>query len=220
MATNKQTTKEIEVEKKSGLEEFIKKYGKILTTVFIAILVITAAALAVSNWYVKPLKEEAKGQTFTAEQYFRAGNYESALNGDGNALGFAEIIKEYGTKGGNAVYFYAGICELQLKNYQGALDYLKKYKGGDKILSARAQACIGDAYVGLGNIEAGLSQYEKAASMADNAYAAQYLLKAGIAAEELGQKDKAVSLYKKIEVEYPQSVEAYDIQKYIVRAQN
>ena len=75
--------------------------------------------------------QEAMAQTFLAEQYFRADSFALALNGDGNAYGFKKIIDEYGTLAGEAVYFYAGICELQLGQYKNAIDYLKKYDGDD-----------------------------------------------------------------------------------------
>jgi tetratricopeptide (TPR) repeat protein len=151
-----------------------------------------------------------------AEQNFRAGDFELALNGDGNALGFVQIIDEYGKKAGKAVYFYAGVCELQLGEWEQAIKYLESYKGKDTILAARATACIGDAYVGLEDYKKALGYFEKAAQ-ADNMYAAGYLLKAGAVAEALGENDKALSFYKKIKDQYPQSVEAYDVDKYIGR---
>ena len=48
-------------------------------------------------------------------------------------------------------------------------------------------------------------------------FAATYLLKAGVTAEKLGDNAKAVSFYKTIKEEYPQSMEGYDIDKYIGR---
>jgi len=152
---------------------------------------------------------------YAAEQSFRAGEYELALAGDGNVLGFADVIKEYGAKAGKAVYFYAGVCELQAGNWEEAIKYLKKYNGKDAILAARAKACIGDAYVGLENYSEAVSCFEKAAACADNMFAAGYLQKAGVAYEALGQNDKALACYKKIKEYYPQSIEAYEIDKYI-----
>ena len=155
-----------------------------------------------------------------AEQNFRAADYEVALNGDGNVLGFAQIIDEYGKKAGKAVYFYAGVCELQRGNFESAIKYLESYNGKDAILAARATACIGDAYVGLENYEKALACFEKAASTVDNMFAAGYLLKAGAVAEKLGQNAKALGFYETIKDQYPQSVEAYDIDKYIGRIEN
>ena len=51
-------------------------------------------------------------------------------------------------------------------------------------------------------------------------YAATYLLKAGIVAEKLGENEKALSFYETIKDQYPQSMEAYDIEKYIGRVAN
>ena len=48
-------------------------------------------------------------------------------------------------------------------------------------------------------------------------YAAGYLLKAGAVCEKLGQKDQALAFYKRIKEQYPQSMEGYDIDKYISR---
>ena len=155
-----------------------------------------------------------------AEQNFRAADYEVALNGDGNVLGFNQIISEYGAKAGKAVYFYAGVCELQLGNYDAAIKALESYKGKDAILAARATACIGDAYVGLENYAKALGYFEKAAATVDNMFAAGYLLKAGVVAEKLGQNEKALGFYETIQDKYPQSMEAYEIGKYIARVEN
>ena len=51
-------------------------------------------------------------------------------------------------------------------------------------------------------------------------YAAGYLLKAGVTAEKLGQNEKALAFYETIKDKYPQSMEGYDIDKYIGRIQN
>ena len=155
-----------------------------------------------------------------AEKNFRGGDYELALNGDGNTLGFVQIIDEYGTKAGKAVYFYAGVCELQLCNFESAIKYLEAYKGSDAILEARATACIGDAYVGLEDYGKALNYFEKAAKAADNMFAAGYLLKAGAVAEKLGENAKALSFYQTIKDQYPQSMEGYEIDKYIGRIEN
>ena len=95
--------------------------------------------------------------------------------------------------------------------------FVEKYSSKDAILAARAAACIGDAYVGLENYSKALGYFEKAAAAADNMFAATYLLKAGVTAEKLGDNAKAVSFYKTIKEEYPQSMEGYDIDKYIGR---
>ena len=205
------------VEAVSKTERFFQENGKrlaIISAVFVALCVV------VFCWFkfaYQPKVAEAQGQMAIAEQNFRAGNYEVALNGDGNALGFVQVMDEYGKKAGKAVYFYAGVCELQLGEWEQAIKYLEAYKGKDAILAARATACIGDAYVALEDYSKALGYFEKAAANADNMFAAGYLLRAGIVAEKLGGNAKALSFYKKIKDQYPQSIEAYDVDKYIGR---
>lgn len=189
-------------------------------TIIIVLCALVAAGLLAFCWHqfiYAPKKAEALQQMYPAEANFRAGEYELALQGDGNVLGFSQIAEEYGAKAGKAVYFYAGVCELQLGNWEEALSYLKKYNGKDAILAARALACQGDAYVGLGKYQEAVSCFEKAAAKADNMFAATYLLKAGVTCEELGEPAKALGFYKQIKDKYPQSMEGYDIDKYISR---
>ena len=208
------------VEAVSKTEKFFNENGKAMTWILVALLIVAAGVFCWNKFVYKPAVEEASAQMIAAVANFEAADYELALNGDGNALGFAQIIDEYGAKAGKAVYMYAGVCELQLGNWQLAIDNLKKYNGKDAILLARATACIGDAYVGLEDYETALSYFEKAAGIADNMYAAGYLLKAGVTAEKLGQNEKALGFYETIKDKYPQSMEGYDIDKYIGRIQN
>ena len=208
------------VEAVSKTEQFFEKNGKIVSIICVAVVVVCAAVFCWYKFVNQPKVDEAMGQMAYAEENFRAGNYELALNGDGNTLGFVQILDEYGTKAGKAVNFYAGVCELQLGNWESAISYLEAYKGKDAILAARAKACIGDAYVGLENYKKALGYYEQAAATIDNIFAAGYLLKAGVTAEKLGQDAKALECYKTIKDQYPSSMEGYDIDKYIGRIEN
>ena len=201
----------------SATEQFYNENKKLIWGIVAVVLVIGLGILAYNKFIYQPRCVEAMQQAYPAEMSFQNAEYELALNGDGNNLGFIDIIDEYGTKAGKAVYFYAGLCELQLKDYEQAVNYLKKYKGKDAIQSARALSALGDAYAGLQQYENAVAQYEKAAAVSDNVFAAEYLLKAAVACEELGNKDKALTLYETIKDKYPQSIEGYDIDKYINR---
>ena len=207
----------------SKTELFFTENKKILLTVLAVILVAGAAFFCWHKFINQPKVEEAQAQMALAEANFRnaadSTGYALALRGDGNVLGFELIIDEYGSKAGTSVYFYAGICEYNLKNYSQAISYLKSYKGQEDILAARALACIGDCQVDLGDLKGAISSFEKAASKADNMFAADYLLKAGIAAEAAGDKAKALSFYKKVKEQYPMSElpSAREIDKYISR---
>ena len=205
------------VEAVSKTEKFFQENGKLIAYIFGAFVAVCVIVFCWFKFAYQPKVNEAQGQMAVAEQNFRAADYEVALNGDGNALGFVQIIDEYGKKAGKAVYFYAGVCELQLGEWEQAIKYLQAYNGKDEILAARATACIGDAYVGLEDYKKALGYFEKAAAAVDNMYAAGYLLKAAAVAEVLGENEKALSYYKSIKENYAESLEAYDIDKYIGR---
>ncbi len=190
------------------------------TAIFVIVTVVVLACAGIFLYHkygYAPAKQEAMEQMFPAEENFRNGEYELALNGDGNVLGFSQVIDEYGNKAGKAVYLYAGICNLELGNWQEAIDCLSAYKGKDAILKARALACIGDAYTGLNDYGKAVGYFEKAAKAADNIFAASYLLKAGITYEALGDNAKALASYNEIKDRYPMSIEGYEIDKYISR---
>lgn len=219
--TNQEATREQNItEAASKTEQFFENNKKIIYGCFIAVLAIAAIALLYSRFYLQPKKAEAADQLYHAEQAFAQGNYDLALQGDDNNMGFEEVIDKYGKKAGAAVYLYAGVSALQKGEFEDAINYLKKYDGKDKILLARAQACIGDAYVGLEDYKTALGWFEKAAATSDNMFSATYLLKAGVTAEELGDTAKALAAYKQIKDQYPQAPEAADIDKYIVRIES
>ena len=205
----------------SGAEAFFRKNQKWVEWALIAVLVIVFGILAINRWVITPARQEAQGQMFQAEQSFRNGDFETALNGDGNVLGFADIISNYGSKAGKSVYLYAGLCNLNLGNYEEAIANLKKYNTKDKIMQGRAYCATGDAYSNLEDYSNALAWYKKAAALdKENPYSAEYLFKAALVSEQLGDKDGALKLYKEIELKYPQTLEGYDIQKYISRIEN
>ena len=201
----------------SKTEKFFKENGKIIYGCVIAVLVIAIAILAYNRFILQPKKAQAQEQMVKAEQWFESGEYELALQGDGNDLGFEDIISQYGAKGGESVYMYAGVAKLHLGAFEEAISYLKKYNGKDPIMKGRALACIGDAYVGLEDYSNAVSWFEKAAQTSDNLYSAAYLLKAGIAYEEIGNAEKALACYKEIKDKWANAPEASEIDKYITR---
>ena len=201
----------------SKTEVFFKENGKFIYGCVLAVLIIALAILAYNRFILQPKKVQAQDQMIRAEQWFEAGEYELALNGDGNDLGFEDIISQYGAKGGESVYMYAGVAKLHLGAFEEAISYLKKYNGKDPIMKGRALACIGDAYVGLEDYSNAVSWFEKAAQTSDNLYSAAYLLKAGIAYEEIGNAEKALACYKEIKDKWANAPEASEIDKYITR---
>lgn len=201
----------------SKSEEFLAKYKNHLIYTVAGVIILLGLGFGYMKLIREPRRNEALAQMFPAERYFRSDSFALALNGDGNVLGFKDIIDQYKALPGQVVYFYAGVSELQLGNFGQAIEYLKKYKSRDEIIQARAWCNIGDAYAGLEDTESALTWYLKAAAYRDNAYAAVYYRKAGILMEEKGDYAGALDMYKTIKNKYPQTLEGYEIDKYIAR---
>jgi tetratricopeptide (TPR) repeat protein len=201
----------------SSTEQFLVKYKNYLISGVVAVLLVTAMYFGYKQLYLQPLQEEAQGQMYVAEQYFRMDSLSLALHGDGNHLGFLQIIEEYGDKAGDVVYFYAGLCQYHLGDYMGAIENLKNFEVGDEILTARALGCIGDAYVALEDYTTAVDYFLKAANYRDNAYSARYLLRAGLVYETLNKPDEAIEIYQRIKNHYGQTDEGREVDKYIGR---
>jgi TolA-binding protein len=146
---------------------------------------------------------------FQAIYYFEADSLSQALNGDGNNLGFIDIIDEYKfTEAANLAHFYAGVSFLKQGNFDAAVLYLKDYSSNDLLIQARAYSLIGDAYMEQQKYDDAVSYYNKAANYKPNKYySPAYLMKAAVAYEKLNQNDKAIETYSKVITEYWDSSE-------------
>lgn len=205
----------------SNTELFIEKNQKAIIIILAVLIVAVLAFLGVKKYYLEPRENDAQAAIYHAEQYFEKDNYASALNGDGNYLGFVDVINEFGgTKTANLAKYYAGICYLNTGDYSNAISYLKDYKGKDIIVTSLALGAMGDAYMELDNVAEAAKCYESAAIKSENSFTSpMYLLRAGMAYEMTANYQKAIDTYKKIKADYPNSNEAFSIEKNIARAQ-
>jgi len=204
----------------SKSEKFIEENIKLLSTIVLAVVVVVMGYFAYQKYYLQPKEAEAEGQMFVAEQYFEQDNFDKALNGDDQNMGFLNIIEEYGvTKSANLASYYAGISFLKTGEYQKAIDYLSDFSSDDKMVAPMAIGAIGDAYMELGKTDKAINYYLKAAA-SDNSFTAPiFLKKAAFTYESENNNAKALELYKKIKNDYPKSLEAQDIKRYISRTE-
>ena len=200
-------------------EQFIEDNQKKITYVVGAIVVIVGIYLAFNKFYMQPKENEALEQMFMAENYFEKDSFNLALNGDGNYLGFLDIIDDYGlTKSANRAKYYAGISYLHLGQYEDAIDYLKKFKTDDLLLGPVRTGAIGDAMLELGNTDDALQQYKKAYSETDNLLTTPiYKMKAAKLLESMNKLEDALKLYEEIKKDYPESAEGSTVDRYIAR---
>ena len=204
----------------SKSEQFIERnQNTIIWTVAIIVLLV-AGYIGYTRFILSPRQQEAKSEMFMAEKYFEKGEYELALEGDGEYPGFLDIIADYRmTRAANLSKYYAGLSLLRLGEYEEAIEYLKDFRGRDQIVGAMAYGAIGDAYLELGDQEQAARYYRRAYRFEPNKFTTPvFLLKAGQLYEEKGQPEEALRLYKRIQTEYPDSQEARNIERYIGRA--
>ena len=202
-------------------EQFVIDNQKPIYVVLAILIVAVLAFFGVKKYYLEPREKDAQAAIFHAEQYFENDNFATALNGDGNYLGFVDVINDFGgTKTANLAKYYAGVCCLNTGDFNKAVEYLKSYKGKDVLVSSLALGCLADAYMELGNVAEAAKCYVSAAKKSANSFTSpMYLLRAGMAYEMVGDYQNAINVYNTIKADYPNSNEGFSIEKYIARAQ-
>jgi tetratricopeptide (TPR) repeat protein len=200
-------------------EQFIEKHQKIIMIIIGAIIVVILGFFGFKRLYIAPKEKEAQTQMFMAEKYFEMDSLTKALKGDGNYIGFLDIIDQYKfTKSANLSHYYAGICYLKKGEFQNAIDQLSSFSADDEVVAPMAIGAMGDAYMELNNSDKAVDYYLKAADTRKNDLTSPlFLMKAGMAYELAGKNDLALKVYQRVKTEFSRSNEARDIDKYIAR---
>ncbi len=221
--TQDKTEKKLETidEALTSSERFLEKNQKNILWGLLVVVIVVGAFLAYHYLYKHPRNEQAQAAIYKGERYFQNGEDSLALFGNGNDFkGFESVIDDYsGTKSADLARAYAGICYSHLGNNEKALEYLKKFKGGDLLITPSVIGAIGDVYMNLGNTDDAISQFLKAADKANNEMLTPiYYKKAGIAYLQTQQFDKAIEIFTKIQENYLNSPESQEAEKYIQQA--
>jgi tetratricopeptide (TPR) repeat protein len=208
------------VETSNKVENIYHTYKKQINIAVIAVVAIVAGYFAFNMFVIEPREKEAQAAMFQAQTWFEQDSINLALNGLGEMPGFLAIADEYGmTKAANLANYYVGVCYMRKGEFQSALDALNGFSTDNELVGPLATGLKGDAYVELNDIEKGASLYLKASGESKNRITSPlFLKKAGIAFEELKSYDDAIRAYEKIKLEFAESTEAQDIEKYIARA--
>jgi tetratricopeptide (TPR) repeat protein len=205
-------------EKLVGAEHWLERHPKIIVGIAAAILIIVGGYFAF-NYYKGNQNELAQKEMFQAVYYFEADSLDRGLNGDGNNLGFLDIIDEYGiTDAANLAHYYVGVSYLKQGKYELARLYLSDFSSNDLLIQARAYSLLGDAFMEEKKYDDAAKYYNKAANYKPNKYfSPAYLMKEALAYEKLNQNDKARETYDKIIDEYWESAELQNARKFKAR---
>ena len=205
-------------EKLHGAETWAERHPKTIIGILVAVVLLVGGYFGF-QYYKDNQETEAQREMFQAVYYFEADSLDLALNGDGNNLGFLDIIDEYGiTDAAELANFYAGAAFLKQGNFEAARLYLEDFKSNDLLVQARAYSLIGDTYMEQDNFEEAARFYDKAASYKPNKYfTPAYLMKAALAFEKNNEEQKAIAAYDKIISEYYESPEVQEAKKFKAR---
>ena len=205
-------------EKLEGAESWLEQNPKIVVGIAAAILIIVGGYFAF-NYYKNNQNTLAQNEMFQAVYYFEADSLDKALNGDGNNLGFLQIIDEFGiTDAANLANYYAGVSYLKQGKFELARLYLEDFSASDLLIQARAYSLVGDSYMEEQKYDDAAKYYSKAANYKPNKYfSPTYLMKEALAYEKLNQNDKARETYDKIINQYWESSEYQNARKFKAR---
>ena len=212
-------------------EAFFQKYGKTTVIALVALIVIIVGIYAYQNYVAGPRADKASTELAVGQEFFGAGQYAVALNGDSATYaGFLKIADDYSnTEAGNLANLYAGLCYANLDQWQEAVTCLDKFDTtNDQLVSPAAVAALGNAYAHVEQFDKAVSNLKKAASMADkqaangvnNSISANFLMQAARILEGQGNKAEALKIYQEVKGKYLNSaaVQSGEVDKYIERA--
>lgn len=205
-------------EKVTGVEQWIEHNPKIVFGV-LGVLILLAGGYFGYRYYIGTQEELAQREMFQAVRYFESDSLNLAMDGDGNNLGFKQIVEDYPlTPAGNLANFYAGAICLKQGKFPLAIVYLKDFEANDQLVQARAYSLIGDAYMEQKTYDEAATYYDKAASYKPNKFfTPSYLMKAALAYEKANQKDKAKQAYQRIIDEFWESSDYQNARKFKAR---
>jgi tetratricopeptide (TPR) repeat protein len=187
-----------------------------------AVIGLFALYFGYKNLIVAPKQKEAVAAMWKAQQMFDRDSFTQALNSPGlDADGFLAIIDKYGsTPAGNTANYYAGVCYLNLGDFDNAIKHMEDFDAAGDFLPTMKYGILGDCYSEKQDFGKAIDMYEKASSATDNeSVVPMYLKKLGMLNEKQGDKDAAIKAYERIRSEYPNQASGdwRDIEKYIYR---
>jgi tetratricopeptide (TPR) repeat protein len=203
-------------------EQFLEKNQKSILVGLLIVVIAVGAFLAYNYLYKAPRNEKAQAAIFKGERYFQNGEDSLALFGNGNDyVGFETIIHQYkGTKTADLARAYAGITYNRMGNNEKALEHLKKFKGGDLLITSAVSGAIGDVLMNMGKTDEAIASFLKAAKASnDEMLSPIYYKKAGVAYLSSANYDKAIEVFTQIKENYLNSPEAQEADKYIKQAE-
>ena len=213
------------VEKAMG---FWEEFNTIILYTGAALLIMVIGFFVYKTYVKQPREDKAADMIYPveglfdqmAQTSFSADSINIVLQGGNGVAGVLKIANDYsGTAAGNTAKYIAGACYLHSGDFKNAVKYLKEFSTSATQVQTAADLMIGDAYSEMKNNDDALDYYKKAAAVntKDEFMAPEALYKEGLFAETIGKADDAITAYQSIRDNYPKSVHAPEMEKYLAR---
>lgn len=203
-------------------QSFLEKYQVLLVYALGGLLLLAGGYWVYKSAVVGPKQQEAVAAMWHAQAMFEQDSFRMALENPGGGFdGFQTLADKYGgTPAGSTASYYAGICYLQMGDFDNAIQYLEDSSPDGTLLPAVRYGALGDAHSEKKDYGAALKYYDQAVDATENdVLAAYYLKKLAMLNEHEGNKDAALKAYERIRTDYPNqtSQDWREVEKYIYR---
>jgi len=194
---------------------------KIVNGVLVGVVILAVVIVAYMN-NVNSNNQKANTELGKVMSYYDQGKFDVAISGNlqENIRGLQSIVDDYGsTKAGELAKFYLANAYFSQSDYDKALKYFLDVSVKDDLISASAVAGAGACYEAKNDYEKAASAYEKAAfKSTKDVNAAENMFHAARNYLSAGKKEKAAELFKKVKKEFPTSIVAREIDRWIAQA--
>jgi TolA-binding protein len=163
-----------------------------------------------------PANEKSKDALYLGLNYAAKDSTDAAINE------LTTVVKKFdGKQGGELAQFVLARQYMAKGDFKKALKELEGVDVTDTYIAVYTIGLQGDCYSEMKNYKEALGLYEEAASKNENEKTSpEFLFKAGLVAEELGDFEKATELYIQIKENYTMFSSQKTIDKYIARVKN
>jgi len=164
----------------------------------------------------KPANEKSKDALYLGLNYAAKDSTDAAINE------LTTVVKKYdGKQGGELAQFVLARQYMAKGEFKKAIEELEGVDVTDTYVAVYAIGLQGDCYSEMKKYNEALELYEEAAAKNENEKTSpEFLFKAGLVAEELGNFEKATELYTQIKENYATFSSQKTIDKYIARVKN
>jgi tetratricopeptide (TPR) repeat protein len=201
-----------------NVENYFEKYKNKIYT-YGAVLVVIAAAVYFYINQKAESNEKAGVELSRMMSLYDQGAYLETIEGKqgSNMMGLKKLVEEFdGTENGETAKIYLANCYAFLGNYDEAIKYYEDYSGSIDYFKAASLAGRAGYYASKDEFEKAADLYLEASKISSiNSQNPDYLLKAGIYYQKIGNEEDAKVLFERIKEEYTASAANREVDKYL-----